>query len=284
MPILSYLRAMKKHVQLLRGLAISIGLVFTACNNNNKPKEQSVTAVTSPAFMEYTVVKVYPHDTSSYTEGLLVHNNELFESTGREGFSKFAQVDLATGKAIREHYIDKSIFGEGITIFDNKIYQLTYRSNKVFVYDLKDFKKIAEYPWPGEGWALTHDGKSLIASTGTSNLQFLDPNTLQVQKVLSVTDQNGPVNNINELEYVDGFIYSNQFLTNNILKINAETGSVVARADLTDLFAQGGKVFNPAQLPDPNEDVLNGIAYDSARGSFFVTGKQWPYLFEVKFR
>ncbi|SFW27227.1 glutaminyl-peptide cyclotransferase [Chitinophaga sancti] len=271
---------MKKHV--LTGLAIA--LIFTACNNNNKPQEGSSSVVTSPAFMEYSVVNVFPHDTSSYTEGLLVHNNELYESTGREGFSKIAQVDLSTGKAVREHYIDKAVFGEGIVIFDNKIYQLTYRSNKVFVYDLKDFKKIAEYPWPGEGWSLTHDGKSLIASTGTSELQYLDPNTLQVQKKLPVTDENGPVNNINELEYVDGFIYSNQFLTNNILKINAETGKVVAKADLTDIFAHGGKVYKPALLPDPNEDVLNGIAYDSARGSFLVTGKQWPYLFEIKFR
>jgi len=263
-----------------RSLTITIIILFAACDNNNQPKEEN----SLPAFMEYTVLNVYPHDTTSYTEGLLVHNNELFESTGREGFSKFAQIDLTTGKPIREHYIDKSIFGEGIAIFDNKIFQLTYRSNKIFVYDLKDFKKIAEYPWPGEGWALTHDGKSLIASTGTSNLQYLDPNTLQVQKTLSVTDQNGPVNNINELEYVDGFIYANQFLTNNILKINAESGRVVAKADLTDIFAHGGKVFNPDQLPDPHEDVLNGIAYDSARASFLITGKQWPYLFEVKFR
>ncbi|MBP1649848.1 MAG: glutamine cyclotransferase [Bacteroidetes bacterium] len=267
-----------------RLLAISITFLFAACVNN-QPKAENTTASESlPAFMEYTVLNVYPHDTTSYTEGLLVHNNELFESTGREGFSKFAQIDLTTGKPIREHYIDKSIFGEGIAIFDNKIFQLTYRSNKIFVYDLKDFKKIAEYPWPGEGWAMTHDGKSLIASNGTSNLQYLDPNTLQLQKTLSVTDQNGPVNNINELEYVDGFIYANQFLTNNILKINAESGRVVAKADLTDIFAHGGKVFNPDQLPDLHEDVLNGIAYDSARGNFLITGKQWPYLFEVKFR
>lgn len=269
----------------VRLLAISIIFLFAACDNSHPPKETNTTSTaTLPAVMEYTVLNVYPHDTSSYTEGLLMHNNELFESTGREGFSKFAQIDLTTGKPVREHYIDKTIFGEGIVIFDNKIFQLTYRSNKVFVYNLKDFKKIAEYPWPGEGWSLTHDGKSLIASTGTPDLQFLDPNTLQVQHTLGVTDQNGAVNNINELEYVDGFIYANQFLTNNILKIDAQSGRVVAKADLTDIFAQGGKVFNPRMFDDPQEDVLNGIAYDSTRASFFVTGKQWPYLFEVKFR
>lgn len=269
------------------GITVSITTVLTACDNATRTRATTVsttTAETAPAFMEYTVVNVFPHDTSSYTEGLLVHDEKLFESTGRVGFSKFAEIDLATGKPIREHYTDKTVFGEGIAIFDNKIYQLTYRSNKVFVYDLNSFNKIAEYPWAGEGWALTHDGESLIASTGSSNLQLLDPNTLQVKKTLHVTDQNGPVDNINELEYVDGFIYANQFMTNNILKINAQTGRVVAKADLTDIFAQGGKVFNPALLPDPNEDVLNGIAYDSARGSFLVTGKQWPYLFEIKFR
>ncbi|RFM27583.1 glutaminyl-peptide cyclotransferase [Deminuibacter soli] len=260
----------------------------TACNNDNKPKEDPASTTNSalapPAAMDYTVVKVYPHDTSSYTEGLLLHNNELFESTGREGFSKFAKIDIATGKPVKEQFIDKSIFGEGITVFDNKIYQLTYRSNKVFVYDLSTFKKLAEYPWNGEGWALTHDGKSLIASNGSSNLQYLDPATLKMQKIVGVTDNYGPVNNINELEYVDGFIYANQFETNYILKINPESGRVVARADMKDIFANGGKVFNEAQLPDPQEDVLNGIAYDSAKGSFLVTGKQWPYLFEVKFK
>ncbi|WP_343690911.1 glutaminyl-peptide cyclotransferase [Chitinophaga sp.] len=269
------------------GVIVSITAIFTACDNRSRTPATTATttfAEVGPAFMDYTVVNVFPHDTSSYTEGLLVHDNKLFESTGRVGFSKFAEIDLTTGKPVREHYIDKTVFGEGIAIFDNKIYQLTYRSNKVFVYDFNTFKKIAEYPWPGEGWALTHDGENLIASTGSSNLQFLDPNTLQVKKTLGVTDQNGPADNINELEYVDGFIYANQFMTNNILKIDAKTGRVVAKADLTDIFAQGGKVFNPTLLPDPNEDVLNGIAYDSARASFLVTGKQWPYLFEIKFR
>lgn len=271
----------------LLGVTVSITAIFTACDNRSRTPATTATTTSAevgPAFMEYTVVNVFPHDTSSYTEGLLVHDNKLFESTGRVGFSKFAEIDLTTGKPVREHYIDKTVFGEGIAIFDNKIYQLTYRSNKVFVYDFNTFNKIAEYPWPGEGWALTHDGENLIASTGSSNLQFLDPNTLQVKKTLGVTDQNGPADNINELEYVDGFIYANQFMTNNILKIDAKTGRVVAKADLTDIFAQGGKVFNPTLLPDPNEDVLNGIAYDSARASFLVTGKQWPYLFEIKFR
>lgn len=271
----------------LLGVTVSITAIFTACDNRSRTPATTATTTSAevgPSFMEYTVVNVFPHDTSSYTEGLLVHDNKLFESTGRVGFSKFAEIDLTTGKPVREHYIDKTVFGEGIAIFDNKIYQLTYRSNKVFVYDFNTFNKIAEYPWPGEGWALTHDGENLIASTGSSNLQFLDPNTLQVKKTLGVTDQNGPADNINELEYVDGFIYANQFMTNNILKIDAKTGRVVAKADLTDIFAQGGKVFNPTLLPDPNEDVLNGIAYDSAKASFLVTGKQWPYLFEIKFR
>lgn len=272
---------------------IRLGLVFFfasllgACNSNDKPKEQpdsTLPSLAPPAAMDYTVVKVYPHDTSSYTEGLLLHNNELYESTGREGFSKLAKINLETGKPVKEIALPKDVFGEGIVVFGNKIYQLTYRNQKVFVYDLNSFKKIQEFPWNGEGWALTHDGKNLIASNGSSNLQFIDPATFKVQKILGVTDNYGPVNNLNELEYVNGFIYANQFQTNYILKIDPESGRVVARADLKDIFKTAGKTLNESDLPDPDEDVLNGIAYDSTKSSFLIAGKQWPYLFEVKFK
>lgn len=263
-------------------------LGLAACNNTqpeeNKDNSNPTPGLAAPAVMDYTVIKVYPHDTSSYTEGLLMHNNELYESTGREGFSKIAKINLETGKVEKQQLLDKNVFGEGIVVFGDKIYQLTYRSNKGYIYDLASFKKLGEFPWTGEGWAFTHDGKSLIASDGSSNLQYVDPVTLKIQKKVGVSDNYGPVNNLNELEYVNGFIYANQFETNNIFKIDPESGRVVAKADMKDIFKMAGKVLNEADLPDPNEDVLNGIAYDSTKGSFLVTGKQWPYLFEVKFK
>ncbi|BAV04618.1 Glutamine cyclotransferase [Filimonas lacunae] len=261
-------------------------LVFSCGNETEKGASDNEnttnTSNPAPAAMGYTVVKVFPHDTSSYTQGLIWHNNALYEGTGREGFSRLAKLNLESGKAEQQELIAKNEFGEGITILNNKIYQLTWQNHKVHVYDLATFKKIEEFTWDYEGWGITTDGKSLIISTGSSNLYFVDPATFKIIKTVGVTNNYGPVENLNELELVNGFVYANKYLTNYILKINPETGKVEAMLDLQDIFQKSGKTYDQGSIPDPDQDVLNGIAFNAATNTFYVTGKQWPALFEIK--
>lgn len=235
-----------------------------------------------PKALDYSVVKAYPHDTSSYTQGLIWYNNTLYEGTGREGFSKLAKININNGKAEQQELIAKNEFGEGITILNGKIYQLTWQNHKVHVYDLATLKKVQDFSWTYEGWGITTDGKSLIISTGSSNLYYVDPVTFNVQKTVGVTDNYGPVENLNELEFVNGHIYSNKYLTNYILQINPETGKVEGRLDLKEIFMRSGKTYDAGVIPDPDQDVLNGIAFNAANNTFYVTGKQWPALFEIK--
>ncbi len=254
-----------------------------ACNNkkNEENNAEEENAIAAPKVINYNVVKIYPHDTSSYTQGLIWYNDHLYEGTGEYNTSKIAKIDMNSGKPVMEHKItDPSIFGEGITIFDNKIYQLTWQANKVYVYDLHSFKKINEFNWPQEGWGITHNNKSLIISTGSSNLYFVNPDTFKIENIVGVTNNYGPVGNINELEYINGAIYANQYETNYILKINPESGKVEGRMDLTNIRQKNGVPDDPNMLQ--NGLVLNGIAYDSAKNSLLITGKKWPALFEIK--
>lgn len=260
-------------------------LLLLSCGNKDNTNNEgagNAAATVVPAALDYTVVKIYPHDTSSYTQGLIWHNNALYEGTGRIGYSKLAKIDLATGKPLQQIAIAKTEFGEGITLLNGKIYQLTYQEHKVYVYDALSFQKLKEFSWPYEGWGLTTDGKNLIVSTGSSNLYYVNPADFKILKTVGVTDNYGPVDSINELEFINGVIYANKYLTNYILKINPETGVVTGRLDLKDIFQKSGKTYDAGIIPDPNEDVLNGIAYDSAKNSLYVTGKQWPLLFEIK--
>lgn len=261
--------------------AVLLFFALTACNNNdnNNSNNSETTDNTNPAppLLNYNVVKIYPHDTSSYTQGLIWYNNTLYEGTGRETFSKLMKLNIQDGKPIKEIKIsDPAVFGEGITIFNNKIYQLTYQSNKVYVYDVNTFKKINEFNWPYEGWGITHNGKSLIVSTGSNNLYFVNPDSFKIEKMIGVMDNYGPAANINELEFVKGSIYANQYETDYILKINPETGRVEGKLDLSGIREKNNVIINE------NENFLNGIAYDSAKNSLYVTGKLWPALFEIK--
>lgn len=256
-------------------------ILIVSCNCNNTTVSTNTVIAgndNSPAIMQYSILKVYPHDTASFTEGLYLSNNFLFESTGMNGESKLRKVDLTNGKATQEIKLDTSLFGEGISMIDGKIYQLTYREHKVFVYDAATFKKIKEMQWPFEGWGMTTDGKQLIISTGSSNLYYVNPDDFKILKTVNITDNNGPVGNINELEYVDGKIYANVYETFYIIKINPESGTVESKADLTGVLEKTGTHYNPQKI-----DVLNGIAYNAANKSFYITGKYWPALFEVKF-
>jgi glutaminyl-peptide cyclotransferase len=267
---------MKQYISLL---VLALGLA--ACNNNNTDtnNNNSSQAIPAPATLNYTVLNVYPHDTSSFTEGLLLHEGSFLESTGNKGRSKLLEVDITTGKIKKSIKLSDDYFGEGISVLNGKIYQLTYQEHKVFVYDM-NFKKLPqEFEWPYEGWGMTTDGKSLIINTGGSNIYFVNPETFKIERTLGVSNNNGYVSMINEMEWVDGAIYANIWMTNDIIKINPKTGLVEARSDMIDLIKNS---HQHADF-DINENYLNGIAYNAEKKTFYVTGKNWPALFEIKF-
>jgi glutamine cyclotransferase len=248
--------------------------VLVSCKNNDKTPGKSENY--GPAQMSFSIVDTFPHDTSSYTQGLQVYNGELYEGTGLEGKSKLMKVDLKTGKALQSIDLEKKIFGEGITILRDTVYQLTWRNGKVFVYTLKDFRKIKEFNNEHEGWGLTTDGTNLIASDGSSTLYYYEPGTFKLIKAQDVTEGGSLSYNLNELEFIDGFVYANQYQEPYIFKIDPKTGSIVAKADLTSLWDR-------IKMIDPDADVPNGIAFDPSNKKIYITGKLWPELYEVQF-
>lgn len=254
-------------------------LFAVACKNDSADTDNSNdnSANAAPPAINYSVLNIYPHDTAAFTEGLEVYENNLYESTGEKGTSWVAKTDVKTAKILQQVSLDKSLFGEGITFFNNKLYQLTWQEHRAFVYDSKTFKRLQEFNWPYEGWGMTHNDQHLIISTGGSNLYFVNPADFKIVKMIGVTDNNGPVGNINELEFVNGVVYANIWQTNYIIKIDAETGKVLGRMDLSDILTKNNIITDPERT-----DVLNGIAYDSAKKSFYITGKRWPVLFEMK--
>ena len=269
------------------------GLLFAAvfiaaCNNRNNttsPTKENTdnasTAVSVPAAISYDIINEYPHDPRAFTEGLEFRDGNLYESTGEYGQSDVRKVDLKTGKVLLSKQLEARYFGEGLTILNGKIYQLTYREGRGFVYDLATLKLLNTFSFiASEGWGMTNNGTCLIFDDGTNVLHYLDPNTFKEVKQLAVTDEHGPVNEINEPEMIRGYIYANQWQTDYILKIDTATGHVVGRADLSTLRQRAG-------IPPPSgrrntPEVLNGIAYDTATNRIFITGKNWPKLFEIK--
>ncbi len=236
----------------------------------NNPKSSTNSAATQ---YTYTIVNNYPHDTDAFTEGLVYSDGFLFEGTGLNGASSLRQVNLTTGEIVHEVNLPYQYFGEGITIVNNTIIQLTWQSQIGFIYDKNTFALIGNFTYPTEGWGLTFDGKNLIMSDGTNSLYFIDPTTFQRIGQIHVHDGNTNVTNINELEYIDGEVYANIWQTNTIAIISPETGQVIAWINLTGLPAENN--------PNP-EAVLNGIAYDQNNNRLFVTGKDWPSLYEIK--
>lgn len=255
-------------------------LSIIACKNkDNNDNGKNTPPPDQPKTISYSIVNSYPHDTASFTQGLLIYNGILYESTGdtNGNANQIMKVDLKTGKVVKLAYIDKSkYFGEGITILRDTVYQLTWKAKTVFVYSLKDFKKIKEFSINTQGWGITTDGKDLIVSDGTTNLYYYDPTTFHLLKTQEITEAGSLSYNLNELEYIDGFIYANQWQYPYILKIDPATGKVVGKANLND-------VWNRVKAIDPNADVPNGIAYDPATKKIYVTGKLWPNLFEIQF-
>jgi glutamine cyclotransferase len=226
-----------------------------------------------PVRYSYAVINVYDHDPAAYTQGLVYVDGWLYESTGLRGGSSLRKVDLATGTVEQMLRLPDLYFGEGMTILDDRIYQLTWQSNVGFVYDRNDFSLLEEFHYPWEGWGLTHDGERLIMSDGTSTLHFLDPQTLEEVDQLEVTTNGVPVFLLNELEYISGRIFANVWKTDEIAIIDPQSGAVTGWIDLTGLL-------DPAERQN-SAAVLNGIAYDVENNRLFLTGKFWPKLFEV---
>ena len=220
------------------------------------------------------VVETFPHDPESFTQGLVYHRGYFYESTGLHGRSALKKIELNSGKVIKRVELGKECFGEGMTILDDKIYQLTWLNKTGFIYDLSSFKKTGRFSYRSEGWGLTTDGKSLIMSDGTAVITFLNPETFQVSRRIKVRDGKMPVTYLNELEFIRNEIWANVFMTDLIARISPQTGEVLSWVDLSSL---------PALLPrSRRRDVLNGIAYDPERDRIFVTGKFWSKIFEIK--
>jgi glutamine cyclotransferase len=268
-------------------LFIISGIALLSSCEPDKPKvvvqPPVVADVPEIPAINFQIVNQYPHDVNSFTEGFLFHDHKLFESTGApenspQARSLFGIVDLKTGKIDVKAEIDKTIyFGEGIVFLAGKVFQLTYKNRKAFIYDAKTFKNTGTFDYTNmEGWGLTTDGKSLIMSDGTSYLTYINPTTYQVEKTLGIEENAYPLIHINELEYIKGFIYANVWMTNTIVKIDPNTGDVVAKMDLTDLSQQ-------SKIQNPNALEMNGIAYDSISDKVLVTGKFWPTIYEIQF-
>jgi glutaminyl-peptide cyclotransferase len=230
----------------------------------------------------FKVDSVYPHDSYAFTQGLEYHAGKLYEGTGEYKRSNLRIVDPKTGKVEKNYLIpDNSIFGEGITVFKNKIYQLTWKSNKVFVYNLNDFTHPEDtLTWSREGWGATNDGKNIIISDGSSHLFFVQPDEknkeMKINKTLTVADNQGEVDSLNELELINGYVFANRWMTNDIVKIDTANGYVTGIMNLTGLLEQ----YDPGAQTD-DDAVLNGIAYDSTSKRLYITGKDWPRLFEM---
>ena len=227
----------------------------------------------APVVAGFKVVAVYPHDPNAFTQGLAIAGGQLYEGTGLYGQSTIRKVDLTTGRVEKQRPINATYFGEGIAILDGHLYELTWQSGVGIVYDLATFTQQRTFQYTGEGWGLTQDGKQLILSDGSSKLRFLDPQTFAVVREIDVRDHGQPVTKLNELEYIDGEIWSNVWYDDRIARISPATGEVLGWIDLAALYPKSAR---------GNEAVLNGIAYDAAAKRLFVTGKNWPQLYEIE--
>lgn len=230
----------------------------------------------APRTYTWKVLNTFPHDPKAYTQGLVYQDGILYEGTGQYGESTLRKTELETGKILSVLGIDHQLFGEGITIYKDKIYQITWRSRKGFIYDLNTFSLQSTFTYNTEGWGLTTVGDKLIMSDGSNKLYHIAPSTFNVIQEVEVYDHRGAVTHLNELEYIDGLVWANVWMTDRIVAIDPETGAVVGEMNMTNLLPAKDK----ARLDD-TDDVLNGIAYNPVKKTFYLTGKKWPKMFEV---
>ena len=246
-------------------LLIAGGVLVIILNIGQMPTDSG-----SPTHYTYQIMKTYPHDTTAFTEGLVFNDGVLYESTGLYNSSSLRQVNLENGVVQDEVLLPNQYFGEGLTVVNGSLVQLTWREKTGFIYNKETFGLLGNFSYSSEGWGLTFNGSDLIMSDGTSKLTFLDPVTFQMVGQVNVYDGNTPVTNINELEYVNGDVYANVWLQQNIAIINPQTGMVKGWIDLTGIYQSNNA-----------DDVLNGIAYDSQTDRLFITGKNWPNLYQI---
>jgi len=270
-------------------LSVVFLFFLISCNNNSTPDYDSTLPqsksnnIPAPSPLMFTVDAVYPHDPNAFTQGLEFYKGKLYEGTGEPDQSRLRIVDIKTGNVEKEYKIpDKTVFGEGITILKNKIYQLTWQNNKIFVYDVNDITHpVSTFKWSREGWGATNDGNNIIISDGSSKLFFVQPDEsgkeMKINKILTVMNNRGEVDSLNELELINGYVYANRWYTNEIVKIDTANGHVIGVLNLAGLLQQYDR---GVQVNDGA--VLNGIAYDSTSGKLYITGKDWPKLFEIK--
>jgi glutaminyl-peptide cyclotransferase len=278
---------MKRFALHLTPLALAISLVLTpliGCSNGGASAANPTAAPTAVATAtptpeppapsySYKVIHTYPHDKAAFTQGLLVDDGVFYESTGLNGKSSLRKVEIETGKVLQKKDVASEYFAEGLAELNDKLYQLTWQSKVGFVYDQANFNKTGDFSYDMEGWGLTTDGTDLILSDGTDKIRFLDPKTFQVKRTISVVGGGTALDQLNELEYIDGEIYANVWKTNSIVRIDPQTGKVVGWIDMTGILPTADAT---------GADVLNGIAYDKTKKRLFVTGKLWPKLFEIE--
>jgi glutaminyl-peptide cyclotransferase len=261
-------------------LILALCAVSLQCNgggtNTNTPATNSAAENAAVSTFSYQIVNIWPHDPQAFTQGLIFLDGKLIESTGQPGRSSLRSVEVETGKVLKKVDVPAPFFAEGAALLNNKIYQLTWEHQRGFIYDAQTFEKVGEFNYSGEGWGLTSDGRSLLLSDGSNRIRFLDPDSFRVTKTIAVSDGRTPINELNELEYVNGEIYANVWHDDRIAVIDPENGRVKAWIDLTGLL-------QPGDVSDP-EAVLNGIAFDQANDRLFVTGKLWPRLYEIKIK
>lgn len=260
-------------------LAIALALAACAKQPESVPATPKLAgSATEPAPIRYTyeVVRSWPHDPRAFTQGLVFRNGELLESTGLNGESSLREVDIKTGRPLKQITVPQQYFAEGLAVLGSHAYQLTWQNHKGFIYDVDTFRQEAEFAYTGEGWGLATDGKELILSDGTNKIRFLDPKTFEVTHSIDVTYNGRPVVRLNELEWIKGEIFANVWQTDVIERIDPATGHVVGEIDFSGLLAP--------QDHGPETDVLNGIAYDPVGDRLFITGKKWSKMFEVRLK
>lgn len=261
-------------------------LAIAACKDGDdqqqaETKEEAQATTPVMRKIPYVLLKQYPHRSDAYTQGLQYVDGYMYESTGHYGQSHVYKYELETGKVLNEYKLDDKYFGEGLTVMGDKIFIITWREKTGLVFEKETFKPVGSFQLQtSEGWGLTNDSTNLIYSDGTPYIYFLDPVTFKQVKKIEVRDQYGQVGNINELEYIKGYIYANQYETDLILKIDPATGDVLGQADLRNLRAQAG--IPPRSYNEDQPEVLNGIAYDKPGNRIFVTGKNWPKILEIR--
>lgn len=272
------------NTRFLKSLLFPVVLMVASCGGEKETaREETISETTEEVQINipFVLVKAYPHNTADYTQGLQFVDGAMYESAGQYGKSRVCKYELETGKLLNEYKMDDKYFGEGLTVMGDKIYIITWQEQTGIVLDKKSFNLLGTFQLQTrEGWGLTNDSTYLIYSDGTSNLYFLNPATFTEVKRVEVMDKYGPVTNINELEYINGYVYANQYETELILKIEPNSGKVVGQSDLSRLRLQAGIPANTHMPGQP--EVLNGIAYDKENNRLFITGKNWPKILEVK--